>query len=304
MTVICVSLLFTVFGQKRGMATVRSALFQPSLTLTIRLMKSHFAILAGFGLSARDLNCPSCGKDDALEVRERRVKGWVGLQRYFDGNHYGFDLIRNGRVIRELDKSMFDWVNPEEEVETEYPIDGFQSQGRFVGEIELDFVRVSHQKDAFETDSSDWRDAVRVIKGDGPLRPRLARNMGYPINHSPLSKLFQAFRNAKKGVANLVPARANGQAMLTDAVLDDLLFRFKDGQAEYQSDDKWWAIVNEINQNSIIGLLVAPSGPSPFADDKGSIETTDVGQTEGSNQEKDDIEDYQDADVHLSRNYS
>ena len=135
-------------------------------------------------------------------MRERRIKGWIGLQRYFDDKHYGIDLIRNGRVITELDKSFFYWDDPtnDDDPELEYPIDGHERKGRIVGELEIDFVKVTHQKDAFVKDSNDWREVVKHIRGDAPVRPKIAKSRGYNENTSPLAQLFSAFRTAKAGI--------------------------------------------------------------------------------------------------------
>lgn len=199
-------------------------------------------------LSNFDDKCPGCGEADAVRTRERRVKGWIGIQRYFDSAHYGIDLIRNGRVIEELDKSFFYWTNENEDTELEYPVDGHEKKGRIVGEIELDFVKVTHQKDAFERTTADWNEAVLVIRGDGPIRPKIAKSKGYGVNSSPLAQLFSAFRTAKAGIKNLVPQRSNGQAMITDAHLDELAKRFYDGESDYQSDAKWWELVTSANK--------------------------------------------------------
>ena len=91
-------------------------------------------------LSETAVVCGTCGTNDSIKQRERRVRGWIGVQRYFDKQHYGFDLIRNGRVIQELDKSFFSCTTPEGEPDLEYPVDGHGRLGRFVGEIEMDFV--------------------------------------------------------------------------------------------------------------------------------------------------------------------
>ena len=53
-------------------------------------------------------------------------------------------------MIKSFDKDLFYWKTEDDETVLEYPIDGFQSMGRFVGELEIDFVQVTHQKDAFE----------------------------------------------------------------------------------------------------------------------------------------------------------
>ena len=79
---------------------------------------------------------------DNLQLRERRITGWVGVQRYLDPNDFGIDLLRNGRKILVSDKTLFDWENPDTgEVWTEYPIEfGSTTGGRIVGEIHLDHV--------------------------------------------------------------------------------------------------------------------------------------------------------------------
>ena len=220
-------------------------------------------------LSTREPSCPACGESSAISHRERRVKGWIGIQRYFDDTHYGIDLIRNGRVIRELDKSFFSWSNPNDDIEElEYPIDGHERKGRIIGELEIDFVKVTHQKDAFDVLSSDWNEVVRVVRGDGPIRPQIAKNQGYAENSSPLARLFSAFRTAKAGVKNLVPQRKNGQAMITDAHLDELVRKFNDGESGYDSDDKWWDLLNS-NTGDAPSDSPAPSddptGGNPFA---------------------------------------
>jgi hypothetical protein len=219
-------------------------------------------------LSPKETECPACQNISSLTQRERRVTGWVGIQRYFHDSHYGIDLIRNGRVITELDKSFFYMVNANQDPELEYPVDGHQRLGRIVGELEIDFVSVTHQKDAFDQTTTDWRDVVNVVRGDSPIRPQIAKSLGFPPNTTPLATLFSAFRNAKAGVKNLVPSRPEGGAMLTHAKIDDLIFRFEDGETNYQSDDKWWELVTEQT-----GTLTRPpsendpTGGNPFADD-------------------------------------
>ena len=199
-----------------------------------------------------DVTCPACGETHNLTTRERRVKGWIGMQRFFDEKNYGFDLIRNGRVIRSLDKELFSWKFEDDETLFEYPIDGFQRMGRFVGELEIDFVQVTHQKDAFETRSTDWHDFVSVIRGNGPIQPIVAKRYNYPENHSPLAKLFSAFRTMKAGKMNLVPARpGTTHAMIRESVISDYRNRFFDNEYEYLEDDKWWDLILKGEKNNI-----------------------------------------------------
>jgi len=191
-----------------------------------------------------DATCPSCGESGDLTTRERRVKGWIGLQRFFDSEHYGFDLIRNGRVIRPLDKELFYWTSDDDEREIEYPVDGFQTMGRFVGELEIDFVQVTHQKDAFEKRSADWRDFVSVVRGAGPIRTQVAKRNNYSENTSPLATLFSAFRTSKAGKENLVPAKpGTTSAMLRDSIIQEYTNNFFNNEHDYFDDTKWWDLI-------------------------------------------------------------
>ena len=223
-------------------------------------------------LTPKDPVCPSCNSNSTLTERERRVTGWIGVQRFFDEKEYGFDLIRNGRIIKEADKSLFDWINEDEGTTLpEYPIDGFQKMGRFVGEIELDFVQVTHQKDAFEVNSRDWKDAIKAIRGEAPIQPIVAKRMGYAPNNSPLAKLFSAFRTSKAGRDNLVPKKlGTGSAMLRDAKITELKRRFLDGEEDYVGDEKWWQLILEGEgkkpPESPGNTPDDPTGGDPFAD--------------------------------------
>lgn len=261
--------------------------------------------------------CPACNETSAISKRERRIKGWIGIQRYFSSDHYGIDLIRNGRVIRELDKSFFDWINNDEEVELEYPIDGHQRLGRIVGELEIDFVKVTHQKDAFDTNTQDWRDVVLAVRGDGPIRPQIAKSCGYATNTSPVARLFSAFRTAKASVKNLVPQRKNGQAMITDSHIEELVQRFYNGETDYQSDDKWWSLLNEVNSNKDHAPTNNdPSGGDPFdsgesSDNSAGGNPFDSGESSDTSSrdedgEKETIEPEvrSEPDLILSKNYS
>ena len=254
-----------------------------------------------------DSDCPACNEASAVSQRERRIKGWIGIQRYFSAEHYGIDLIRNGRVIQELDKSFFYWLNSEQETELEYPVDGHQRLGRIVGELEIDFVKVTHQKDSFEENTQDWRDVVGVIRGDGPIRPNIAKSQGYAVNTSPLARLFSAFRNAKAGIKNLVPERKSGGALITDAHIDDLVYRFYEGETDYQSDDKWWALVNEAGSGGGPTGPADPTGGNPFEQPK----PDDPDPADGPDEPDDDQDPESisgglqtEPDTHLSKNYS
>ena len=126
--------------------------------------------------------CSECGAT-AVQLRERRVHGWIGVQRYLSGSDYGIDFLRGGRKILVADKRVFAWEDPSGLGSLlEYPIEVPANQGRLVGEIHLDHVGVTYQKNDFERDTREWLDAVRFIRGEGPMQPRKARDLQYDEN--------------------------------------------------------------------------------------------------------------------------
>jgi len=148
-------------------------------------------------LSAADAVCPACGGADNVVQRERRVHGWIGLQRYLSATEYGLDFIRNGRKIEIGNRDLFTWHDAENgTTEPEYPIDDPRQRGRFVGEIHLDHARVTYMKDRFDRTDPAWADMVGIVRGQGPLQPQKAANLGFTSNESPLFRLYQAFRRS------------------------------------------------------------------------------------------------------------
>jgi hypothetical protein len=189
-----------------------------------------------------DKVCSSCGNDHDVIERSRRLKGWLGVQRYFDKKHYGIDLIRNGRVIEELDKSFFTFTDENGDTIFEYPIDATHWGGRLIGELEIDFVRVSHQKDSFDKLDSEWKKVVELVRGKAPLQPLIAERMGLGKNDSPLSRLFTAYRKGTAGLKDLVPGTTDGTG-LNSGLVKEYVDKFNEGDPEYQSDEKWYQLV-------------------------------------------------------------
>lgn len=67
--------------------------------------------------------CDGCGST-SIQLRERRIHGWLGIQRHLDKRDFGIDFLRNGRKILQFDKHLFEWSNPNDPVagvEVEYP---------------------------------------------------------------------------------------------------------------------------------------------------------------------------------------
>lgn len=185
--------------------------------------------------------CLQCGSSD-LRLRERRLHGWVGVQRYLDKSDFGIDFLRNGRKILMSDKRVFEWSDPNDPTAAtlvEYPVELGQG-GRLIGEIHLDHVPVNYQKNAFEFSDRGWLSAVAYLRGLGPLLPQKAKQLGYPENDSPLGRLFKGYRRNDAGLRYLVPG--DGTRPIHDKTRE-WARKFYDGAEEYQTDEVWWQAV-------------------------------------------------------------
>ncbi|MER6842492.1 ATP-binding protein [Streptomyces platensis] len=185
--------------------------------------------------------CSVCDSGN-LTVRERRIHGWLGVQRYLDKTEYGIDFLRNGRKILRWDKQLFTWNNPHgregDKEDPEYPAELAHQGGRLIGEIHLDHVPVTYQKDAFEYGDPSWRAAVELLRGVSPLQPKRAPE--YPQNESPLALLFKGFRRNDAGLRCLVPG--DGQKPV-HTVTRDWGRKFHAGDPDFRTDEHWWQAV-------------------------------------------------------------
>lgn len=187
-------------------------------------------------------HCDECGSD-RLRERERRLHGWLGVQRHLDKRDFGIDFLRNGRKILQYDKSLFTWKNPNDPtgaVDVEYPVELANQGGRLIGEIHLDYVPVHYDKTAFEYSDRSWRAAVDYLRGEAPLQPQKAKNLGYPENRSPLARLFKGYRRNDAGIRCLIPGDGN-RPLHEDTRA--WARKFWAGDPEYQTDEKWYAQV-------------------------------------------------------------
>lgn len=102
---------------------------------------------------------------------------------------------------------------------------------------------MSYTKDRFERDDPAWSEMVRIVRGEGPLRPIVAKQRGYEGNDSPLYRLYQAFRRSspqgKNGLwSRVLVVKDNERAqMMADA--------FEEGDPDYLTDERWWQLVLE-----------------------------------------------------------
>lgn len=188
---------------------------------------------------ADENRCSTC-HSTKLRVEERRIRGWVGIQRYLHTKDYGIDFIRNGRKILLRDVSIFSWVDPDDpgsRGEPEYPMEVPAGAGRIVGEIHIDHVRVNYQKNAFEYDTPDWKRVVRTLRGDGPLLPKRARELNYATNTSPLARLVAGYRRNDPGLNYMIPGDGKGPLHEKARQWAD---RFRRDDPKYQGDQEWY----------------------------------------------------------------
>jgi hypothetical protein len=262
------------WDEKRSVETATFGKVPAIIKIDKALEPRPFCTTCWIWLTPGEESCVSCGLGNNLIRRERRLKGWIGIQRYFDKQHFGIDLIRNGRVIQELDKSLFSFVDDSGDSILEYPIDAIHWGGRIVGELEIDFVRVSHQKDSFDKLDPEWKHVVEIVRGTSPMQPRIAERMGLPKNDSPLARMFTAYRKVNAGLKDLVPGNAKGVG-LNSGLVTDYVAKFYAGDSAYQTDEKWYELVLQAER--------AKRGDSAGADDAAGefpvdIETPQVGQ--------------------------
>src|SRR5690606_17274027 len=167
-------------------------------------------------------------------------------------------FIRNGRKIEIGNKDLFSWNDGESE-EREYPIDDPRNRGRIVGEIHIDHCRVSYAKDRFDRADPTWDEMHRVIRGEGPLRPEKAKDLGYGPNESPLFQLFKAFRRTSPQSKT---AGAYGRILIVkdNARAVEMLNAFHDGNPDYQDDSKWWELVEAADRELLYGTSGGGAG--------------------------------------------
>lgn len=204
-------------------------------------------------LGATEETCPQCAQDGKIVRRDRKIRGWIGIQRYLDPEDYGIDFLRNGRKIEIGNKDLFFWVDPStEDKELEYPIDDPRNRGRIVGEIHIDHCRVPYTKDRFVREDAAWAEMTEVVRGKGPLRPDISRERGLGENVSFLSRLFQAYRRSSPhnrnagGWTKLLVVPDNGRAM-------EMAKRYDAGEAEYLTDAKWYELADEEDNRILLG---------------------------------------------------
>lgn len=228
--------------------------------------------------------CEECTSTN-LELRERHIWGWLGIQRYIDTSHYGIDFLRYGRKILKQDKTIFIHTDPDTlQQEVEYPIEMPANRGRIVGEIHLDHVPVTYQKNDFVRTGFDWQKAEEVIRGTGPMKPKSSKES----NNSYLALLYSAYRRNDPGLRYLTPG--DGTKALHDKA-KEWAQQFYKGVPSMMEDTKWFeyasrhqnvkdgvedpdlnspaeAPAKEVGSGSAVGELLGNSGATEVDDVK------------------------------------
>ena len=193
-------------------------------------------------LASKDENLPS-----HIVKRARRLKGWIGIQRYADLSEFGIDFVRNGRKILVSDKSFFDYENPDTGTTVpEYPVElGSTIGGRIVGELHVDYLIPSYQKNSFDTTDKAWRLTLEAVRGGGPILPKRRKALGYDgDNESPLGKMVNAYRRVDRGTKCL---------FIPNEIAQRFAKNFYSGNSEYENDDKWYQAAQECDRERAEG---------------------------------------------------
>ena len=262
-------------------------------------------------LLSQERQCPSCGSEDQLRMRSRRVSGWIGVQRFFDQRDYGIDLIRNGRVIEDRSKVFFSWTNPDDgDILDEYPIEQQHWGGRIVGELNIDFVPLaSHQKDSFDRNTQEWQTVFEAVHGIGPILPQIRNRLNFSdTNESPLARIHGAYRRGNPpGLRWLVPGNAKGEGNNVDP--QQWAVKFWEGDPDYQADDIWWNAVlqvEEARRSNSGGGPVPPDqqGEDLFPDSDDSSPEPDSNDTGATTTQPDPPKLQEEKDFVLSKDVS
>lgn len=179
--------------------------------------------------------------------RRKRLTGWLGIQRYADPNDFGIDFIRNGRKILISDKSLFQYENPiTGQKEIQYPVElGTSVGGRIIGELNVDYLLPTYQKNDFDRSDTSWLQTVEALCGVGPFLPKSRKSLGFTEqNNSPLCLLVNAYRRIDKGTKCLFAPNDVSKRYAAE---------FRKGSRDYIDDTLWWKAAQEEDQKQSSG---------------------------------------------------
>lgn len=240
--------------------TIKGAEVPAAREIDFQLSDAYACLGCGRFYAKPQDTCLTCGGTD-IQQRERRILGWLGVQRYGDPNDFGIGFFRQGRCLVDRDKSLFDWFGPDGEVEKEYPE---LRDGRLVGEVHLDFAKPQVRKTDFDRESRDWIEMRELVRGDGPMRPRIAQVKGFPENTSPLGVLFSAYQRPDPGLKRLMPG--DGKNAINESAKSWARL-FRDGDPSYVTDEKWYEAAKAHDDIATGKTVPADSEPETSEDE-------------------------------------
>ena len=197
--------------------------------------------------------------------RHKKIVGWIGIQRYGDTDDFGIDFVRNGRKILIRDKSLFYYQNAlTGRNDLEYPIElPGTFGGRIVGEISVDHLTPNYQKNDFDRNDLSWAEISSALRGTGPILPRKRTDLGFEdSNVSPIATLVNAYRRCDQGTRDLVAPNSEAKRWAD---------KFREGDQEFQSDQKWYDAALTIDREGRAGPVNRPA-------DQGDSATDDAAQ--------------------------
>jgi len=144
-----------------------------------------------------------------------------------------------------------------------------------------------YTKDRFDRNDPAWDEMIRIVRGDGPLRPDKAKDLGCGQNDSPLFLLFQVFRRSSPkpktagSYEKLLIVPDNDRA-------EEMAKHFRAREAEYQTDHKWMELVKEADRQLLTpdrpidtdGDIEGFEGFNPPAEETNGSEAPAGGETE------------------------
>ena len=206
--------------------------------------------------------CPTCDTQDPVRIITKKIKGWVGIQRFDDASMYGIDLIRNGRVIRDSEKdAFFNFRTEDGEDIKDYPIDS--QYGRIIGSLEFDHIPVNYLKTDFDRTSIYWQEAIEYLRGKTSLQPKRAEGE----NDSVIYRLFQGYRKVRSaGTKELYMGTYNPQKNESGRISREVEKEFRDRFDRdeigygYDDDSEWYKKVVEADLRPSIGLKSCDQG--------------------------------------------
>jgi len=206
---------------------------------------------------ARQIEQDSGSLPDGIVERTKRITGWIGIQRFADPNDYGLDFVRNGRKILTGEKSLFYYQNVvTQQKELEYPTElGTTVGGRIVGEIHVDHLMPTYQKNDFVRSDQSWLEIVEALRENGPILPRKRTAMGYDgINDSPIGLLVRGYQRADTGTKCLFAPNQRSKEWYQ---------KFLRGDTDYMTDKKWYDAAREADRSRADRGMSGKPPPDP-----------------------------------------